>query len=324
MRLAALAVLLFPVLAAQAVAGGDVEPARETATLPATDARVQGADLGVIPGLFTAQAVVDSSHLAMALADISVQDTATNPTSVAQAEADLVRRVQNPVAALISLPFQWNAYFDVGRGEQTLTVLNIQPVIPFKLSNDFNLITRTIVPVIDRPGYLTSDTFGIGDSTVTAFLAPRKKSKILWGIGPTLLLPTATDDKLGPRRWGLGPSAVLGAREGQWVFGCLVSNVWSIGDSSDGPDVNLMSVQPFVNYNLPDSWYLTTSPVITANWEADPENRWIVPVGGGLGKLFIMNGQPVNFKFEAYLNVQNPERGPEWAIRAQLTFLFPT
>jgi len=79
-----------------------------------------------------------------------------------------------------------------------------------------------------------------------------------------------------------------------------------------------------VNYNLPDSWYLTTSPVITANWEADPENRWIVPVGGGLGKLFIMNGQPVNFKFEAYLNVQNPERGPEWAIRAQLTFLFPT
>jgi hypothetical protein len=136
------------------------------------------------------------------------------------------------------------------------------------------------------------------------------------------LLPTATDDKLGADKWGVGASVVLLTMPGNWVIGSLISNVWSVGGSGQ-QDINLLTWQYFINYNLPDSWYLTTAPIITANWEDDSDNRWTVPIGGGVGKIFKIGKQAVNAQVSAYKNVESPRLGAEWQFRLQLQFLFP-
>ena len=174
--------------------------------------------------------------------------------------------------------------------------MNIQPVWPFSLNDKWNLITRTIVPVISQPGVLTDGegrVFGLGDTTFSAFFSPKDSGKLIWGVGPILLFPTATDATLGSDKWGAGPSLVILTMPGQWVIGSLFSNVWSFAGSGD-QDVNLFTWQYFVNYNLPGGWYLTSAPIITANWEANNDNRWTVPFGGGVGKIFKIGKQPLN------------------------------
>ena len=134
--------------------------------------------------------------------------------------------------------------------------------------------------------------------------------------------PTATDDALGSDKWGAGASVVLLTMPGKWVVGSLFSNVWSFAGSGD-QDVNLFTWQYFINYNLPKKWYLTSAPIITANWEADSDNTWTVPFGGGIGKIFNIGKQPLNGQISAYYNVEKPEFGPDWQLRVQLQFLFP-
>ncbi|MEE8626147.1 MAG: hypothetical protein V3T19_12465, partial [Acidiferrobacterales bacterium] len=200
---------------------------------------------------------------------------------------EMAKAAQNPVADLISLPFQNNTNFGFGPDDDIQNVLNIQPVIPFHLSENWNLITRTIVPLINQPEVVqgTGDEFGLGDINFTAFFSPKNPTKgIIWGAGPIFAFPTATDEKLGSEKWSLGPSAVALTIQGPWLFGALINNVWSFAGDDDRDDVNAMLVQPFVNYNLPNGWYLVSSPIITANWEAASGNTWLVPLGGGVGK----------------------------------------
>ncbi len=239
-------------------------------------------------------------------------------------EAELAKATQNPVGDLISLPFQNNTNFDVGPEGETQNVLNIQPVWPIALNEDWNLITRTILPVTSQPEFISGAgrTNGLGDILFTAFLSPRKAGKLIWGAGPALLLPTATDDQLGADKWGLGPSAVFLTMRGPWVVGSLLSNVWSVGGSGVA-DVNLFTWQYFVNYNLPGGTYLTSAPIINANWEADSGNRWTVPFGGGMGKIFRVGRQPMNGQISAYYNVEKPQFGANWQLRLQLQLLFP-
>jgi hypothetical protein len=235
---------------------------------------------------------------------------------------DLARAAQNPIASLISLPFQNNTNFDVGPQEKTQNIMNIQPVWPFDLNDDWNLITRTIIPVISQPAFTPDQDreFGLGDTVFTAFFSPKDSGEWIWGVGPALLLPTSTDDRLGAGEWGAGPSAVVLTIRGPWVVGSLFSNVWSFtGDEQ----VNLFTWQYFVNYNLDDGWYLTSAPVITADWEADSDDTWTVPFGGGVGKIFKIGNQPLNAQASAYYNVEKPEFGPQWQLRLQLQFLFP-
>ena len=235
---------------------------------------------------------------------------------------ELARAAQNPVASMISVPFQSNTNFNFGPQEKTQNVLNIQPVIPFELSEDWNLITRTIVPVVSQPALTPEQDreFGLGDTLFSAFLSPKDSGQLIWGVGPALLLPTSTDDQLGAGEWGAGPSAVVLTIRGPWVVGSLFSNVWSFtGDEQ----VNLFTWQYFVNYNLDDGWYLTSAPVITADWEADSDNTWTVPFGGGFGKIFRIGNQPMNASLATYYNVEKPDFGADWQIRAQLQFLFP-
>ncbi len=236
--------------------------------------------------------------------------------------AELARSAQNPIASLISLPFQNNTNFDAGPLEKTQNIMNIQPVWPFGLNENWNLITRTILPVISQPAFTPSQDRenGLGDTLFTAFLSPRNSGQWIWGVGPALLLPTSTDDRLGAGEWGAGPSAVILTIRGPWVVGSLFNNVWSFtGDT----EVNLFTWQYFVNYNLDDGLYLTSAPIITANWEADSDNTWTVPFGGGVGKIFRIGKQPINSSISAYYNVEKPDSGAEWQLRLQVQFLFP-
>jgi hypothetical protein len=240
--------------------------------------------------------------------------------------AELARAVQNPVASLISVPFQNNTNFEFGPREKTFNVLNIQPVWPFELTEDWNLITRTIAPIVSQPSLRSGQDreTGLGDITFTAFLSPGKPGKVIWGVGPVLLMPTATDDRLGADKWGLGPSAVFLAMPGNWVIGSLFSNVWSTGGSGN-EDINLFTWQYFANYNLPDGWYLTTSPIITANWEAKrSSDEWTVPFGGGFGKIFRLGSlPPMNASVQSFYNVEKPRFAGRWNLRVQLQLLFP-
>jgi hypothetical protein len=165
-------------------------------------------------------------------------------------------------------------------------------------------------------------TTGLGDMTFTAFFSPKDSGKLIWGAGPAALLPTSTSDRLGSDKWGIGPSVVLLTMPGNWVVGSLLSNVWSFAGSGDR-DVNIFTLQYFVNYNLPKGWYLTSAPIITANWEEKSDNRWTIPFGGGLGKIFRAGKQPLNGQIGAYYNAKKPDIGPEWQLRVQLQFLFP-
>ncbi|MBW1786046.1 MAG: neuromedin U [Deltaproteobacteria bacterium] len=240
-------------------------------------------------------------------------------------DSELAKQSQNPVANLISLPLQNNTNFGIGPDDETQNILNIQPVWPFSINDDWNLITRTIVPVVSQPNVLTGGegrVNGLGDTTFTAFFSPRDSGKLTWGVGPVLLLPTATDDALGSDKWGAGASAVFLTMPGNWVVGSLFSNVWSFAGSGN-QDINLFTWQYFINYNLPNGWYLSSAPIITANWEAESRNKWTVPFGGGFGKIFRIGKQPMNAQVQAFYNVKKSDFGPDWTLRLQLQFLFP-
>lgn len=242
-----------------------------------------------------------------------------------QETVDLAKKTQNPVSDMISLPFQNNTNFGIGPHDRTQNVLNIQPVVPFKLSEKWNLITRTIVPVISQPDIVetSGSTFGISDSNVSVFLSPAKPGKLIWGAGPVVLLPTATSQKLGTGKWGIGPSAIVLTMSGRWVFGMLANNIWSVAGDSAREGVSQFLLQYFINYNLPGGWYISSSPVITANWKSDSDNRWTVPFGIGVGKIFRVGRQPMNAQITAYFNAVSPEFGPDWTLRVQIQFLFP-
>ena len=238
--------------------------------------------------------------------------------------AALAKAAQNPIASLISLPFQNNTDFGVGPDDGTKNTLNIQPVWPFALSDSWNLITRTIVPVVSQPGFGAGDdrVTGIGDTTFTAFFSPRNSGKWTWGVGPVIVLPTGSNDQLTSDKWGLGISAVVLTQPGNWVVGSLLSNVKSVSGGG-GTDFNIFTWQYFVNYNFNHGWYLTSAPIITANWEASGSNRWTVPFGGGVGKIMKWGKQPVNLSAQAYKNIESPEFGADWQLRLQVQLLFP-
>jgi hypothetical protein len=241
-------------------------------------------------------------------------------------QEELAKAAQNPVADLISLPFQNNTNFGYGPDDDIQNVLNIQPVLPFHLSENWNLITRTIAPLIYQPEVVedTGDEFGLGDINFTAFFSPKRPTKgIIWGAGPIFVFPTATDEKLGSEKWSAGPSAVALTVQGPWLYGALINNVWSFAGDDDRDDVNAMLIQPFVNYNLPDGWYVVSSPIIIANWEADNDDTWLVPLGGGVGKIFRIGNQPMNAQMQAFYNVEKPEVVMDWTLRFHLQFAFP-
>src|SRR5215831_11975185 len=213
---------------------------------------------------------------------------------------ELAKLAQNPVGNLISLPFQNNTNLNYGPLKKTQNILNIQPVIPIEISPEWNIITRTIVPVVSQPALFAGDSRvnGIGPTDFSAFLSPANpKGGLIWGAGPIIQIPTTSDSALGSYRWGFGPTFVVLHldKEDPWVYGFLVNNIWSVGTGAGGAYNNFL-LQPFVNYNFPEhhGTYLTLAPIITADWKAEHGQQWTVPLGGGIGQIFHLGRLPVN------------------------------
>jgi hypothetical protein len=244
---------------------------------------------------------------------------------------DLAKIAQNPVGNLISVPFQENAYLNTGPLDKTQNVLNIQPVIPIRLNSDWNIITRTILPIVSLPAFAPGQgrTNGIADLQISAFLSPANPGGWIWGVGVATQWPTHSNEVLGNNNVGLGPSfVVLHLEQGSpWVYGVLVNNVWSVGNSgnpsSNATRYNNGLLQPFLNYNFEGGAYLTTSPIFTVNWEARGSQQWTVPMGAGVGKLFKIGRLPVNTQISGYYYVVRPDFAPNWQVRAQVQFMFP-
>lgn len=253
---------------------------------------------------------------------------ATQAARAALSSEELAKLAQNPVGNLVSIPFQNNANLNYGPGKQTQDILNIQPVIPIDFSPDWNIITRTIVPLISQPALLPGDSrvYGVGATQLSAFLSPANPNGVIWGVGAITQIPTATQTELGSQRWGFGPTAVVLRLEkgNPWVYGALVNNVWSVGNGAGGSYNNFL-LQPFLNYNFKSGTYLTSSPIMTANWEAkQSKDTWTVPLGGGVGHIFKIGGKlPLNTQIGAYYNVVTPTYGPNWQVRLQAQVMFP-
>lgn len=238
---------------------------------------------------------------------------------------ELARAAQNPMANMISCPIQNNTSFKWGPLEKTQNVTNIQPVIPFNLTEDWLLISRTIAPVIYQPELVRGQgsEFGLGDINQALFIGPSNPGSIIWGVGPIFLLPTATDKRLGADKWGVGPAGVALTMRGPWVFGVLAQNIWSFAGDSDRDDVNQFLVQPFVNYNLGDGLAIGSVPMITANWKADSGEKWTVPIGVQVSKIMPIGKLPINWILGGYYNVEKPTNGADWTLRFQVNFMFP-
>jgi len=262
--------------------------------------------------------------LAMAFAFAAFAGEGPDPKGKERDTEALAKAAQNPVADMISIPFQDNIGLGYGPGNKdTQNVLNIQPVIPLHITENWNLITRTVLPIVTQPSFSGgSSTTGLGNLSMTAFLSPRSPGALTWGVGPVATFPTATSPSLGSQStWGLGPSAVALAMPGSWVVGVLVSQVWSVA----GASASQMLIQYFVNYNFTESgWYLTTSPILTADWKAASGQKWVVPFGAGGGRIFRIGKLPFNGNVSAYYNAVRPDIGPEWTLRVQLAILLPT
>ncbi len=241
-------------------------------------------------------------------------------------EERLAKRLANPVAALISVPFQFNYDSDIGPADDgERATLNIQPVIPITLNNDWNVISRTIAPVIWQddisPG--SGDQFGIGDVLQSIFFSPSAPtaSSIIWGAGPVFRLPTATDDLLGAEKWGIGPTAVALRQAGGWTYGGLVNHVWSVAGDDDRADINASFMQPFVSFTNDDAWTTSLQTETVYDWESE---EWAVPITLAVSKLLTIGRLPISIQGGLRYWAVSADNGPEGlGFRLAVTFLFP-
>ncbi len=244
------------------------------------------------------------------------------PLHAQQSATELSAAAANPLADLISLPFQNNTDFGLGPFDRASNVLNIQPVVP--LMNG-KLITRTILPFVRIPD-VGSETgtiaSGLSDINFTAFYSAGGGS-VTWGAGPIAGFPTGGGSR-GSKKWTLGPSFVVLAQPGPWTLGLLVNNVWSFAGDGERESVNRGLIQYFIVRQLGNGWYVNTAPIINVNWKADEGQRWVVPFGIGAGKVLFLGRLPLNVQAGAYYNAVKPDVGPDWQLRLQAQVLLPT
>jgi hypothetical protein len=241
----------------------------------------------------------------------------------AQQNADaLAKASQNPVADMTSFPLQFNFNSGGGLQSKTALLLNVQPVMPLELDKKWLLVARTVVPYVNLPLPDGQRQTGIADIQEQLFFTPRSSSQVVWGLGPILSVPTATSDVVRTGQWALGPTGVALVTKGRWVVGMLANQLWRIGGDNFGNDVNQFLLQPFVNFNIPKGWSITSAPIITANWNA-LDDKWTVPLGIGVGKVTAIGHQPVSIGMQYYRNVEHPDLAGANQFRFTFTPLFP-
>ncbi len=241
-----------------------------------------------------------------------------------KSDADLAKELTNPVADLITVPVQMSIDPKVGlSGDGSKTQTNIQPVIPFDLSENWNLITRTIIPVINQKDIFagSGSQSGLGDISMSLFVAPKDSGKWVWGAGPIVLMPSATNDLLGGKKWGAGPSAILLRMQDRWTYGGLTNHVWSFAGDSERSDISNTFVQPFVAYTTSSAWTASLQSETTYNWEAE---QWAVPVNLAVAKLVYLGKLPVSLQAGAGYWLTAADSAAEgWRFRLQANFVFP-
>jgi hypothetical protein len=246
---------------------------------------------------------------------------------------DLRAKAQNPVSSMYSLPLKLT--LDFGAPKDEAVFFNVNPVIPVTIG-DWNLVNRVIIPAIvsvdgfiggtpDIPSGAPSEDrkTGIGDINYSLYFSPADAKGLIWGIGPSITLPTSNKDQLGSGKWSAGAAGVVLMQPKWGTYGGLIRQLWSFAGDDHRADVNQFLIEPFLNYNLDGGWYLITDIIITANWDAPSGQKWTVPVGGGAGKLFSIGKQTINSRLEAYYMVERPDNAPDWQIIFTWQFLFP-
>ena len=246
---------------------------------------------------------------------------------------DLRAKAQNPVSSMYSLPLKLTVDFCAPKDEAVF--FHINPVIPVTIGN-WNLVNRIIIPaVVSVDGFIggTPDIpsgtpskdreTGLGDINYSIYFSPADAEGLIWGIGPSINLRTATKDQLGSGKWSAGGAGIVLMQPKWGTYGGLIRQLWSFAGDDNRADVNQFLIEPFLNYNLDGGWYLLADPIIVANWDAPSDQRWTVPVGGGVGKLFSIGKQTINSRLEAYYMVEKPDNAPDWQVLFTWQFLFP-
>jgi hypothetical protein len=273
--------------------------------------------------VITSRNMVLSAALALLFAEGAVVPLAAQGIPEDQATA-LAKATQNPVADLVSLPFQFNFNTGGGLADRTSFTMNFQPVIPIKgLFQKWIVVARTVIPYVSVPAGSTRQS-GLADIQGQFFVTPVKVGKIVWGLGPVLSVPTATAQATATGSWAIGPTALVVETAGQYVFGALVNNLWTFADDGGEPEVNQLLLQPFINFNFGKGWAVSFSPVITANWDAPAGEEWTVPVGIGFSKVAVFNSRPMSLGVSYYHNVTRPTSGAANLLRISLSLLYPS
>ncbi len=239
-----------------------------------------------------------------------------------ESNEELAQAAANPLAEMLSFPFQNNMDLGLGEYNRTRNVLNIQPVIPLAGGK---IITRTIFPVVWLPDISAetgSYSSGLSDTQFTAFYVPPTKGGLMWGPGLLVEIPTG-GEKRGSQKWSIGPSVVALAQPGPWTLGLVANNVWSVAGNSERHSVSKGLINPFLVRQLGGGLYVNSAPLITVNWKAPSGQKWVVPLGAGVGKIFRLGKLPVNAQVGAYYNVVKPDIGPKWQVRVQVQFILP-
>ena len=222
--------------------------------------------------------------------------------------ADLAKKLANPISDLVSVPFQFNWEQGVGPEEQTRFILNVQPVMPFSLNKDWNLIVRVITPLVSQPALFPggAPAFGVSDVLASFFFSPSRASSFTWGIGPVISLPSTTLPTLGTEKWSVGPTIVALKQAGPWTAGALVNQVWSVAGNADRDDVSQMFFQPFVAHTSKILWTVTLNSEMSANWKAE-DDKWTVPINLTFSKLSSFGPFPASYQFGFGVYAVHPE-----------------
>jgi hypothetical protein len=273
--------------------------------------------------LFCAAVIPTPAAVAQTAAAPHTVATSATAAEVDEA-ADLAKKLNNPISSLISVPFQSNWDFNIGPADGTRYTLNIQPVIPLSISKDWNLIIRTILPVISQTDVFgnSGTQSGLGNTTQSFFLSPKASwNGMTWGLGPVGYYPTNTDSLLGPDKWGLGPTFVALVQPGQWTIGVLANQIWSVGGSHNDQNISSMFLQPFIVYTTKSHTSFALNTESTYDWET---SQWTVPINLTIQQVFKIGKQPMALQIGGRYYAAAPSGGADWGLRVNFTLLFPT